>query len=55
MRLKSKPADPMWCHGNEATLGRGAGGSLRLKKTPCTEMLLLSLRLCLKELTFLRT
>lgn len=36
MRLKSKPVDPTWRHGNEATLGRGAGGSLRLKKTPHT-------------------
>lgn len=42
VRLKSKPADPTGCRGNEATLGRGAAGSLCPKKTPCAAMLLLS-------------
>lgn len=43
VRRKPKPADPTRCRGNEATLGRGAGGSLGPnKKPPCAGMSLLS-------------
>lgn len=49
VRLKAKPADPTRCQGNEATLGRGAAGSLCPKKTPCAAMLLLSFEVALSS------